>query len=243
MSSESVKPYAGTSGKKEQMRTMFGRIAPSYDRLNHLLSFGIDRLWRRRATRRISLAAPAAILDLAAGTGDWSLALARRFPAAAVTGLDLSPEMLAVARRKAERRGLGERIRFQEGDAEHLPFADGSLDLVTVGFGVRNFTRLEACLAEMHRVLREGGEAVVLELSTPKNPLWRLLYEAYSFRLIPFVGGLLSGERRAYRYLPASVRAFQRPDRFAELLRAAGFRDVRLEPLTDGIAHLYTARR
>lgn len=234
---------AAESGKKARMRSMFDRIAPSYDRLNHLLSFGIDRLWRRRATRRVAAAAPAAILDLAAGTGDWSLLLARRFPDARITGVDLSPEMLAAARRKAERRGLADRIRFEEGDAERLTAADGAFDLVTVGFGVRNFARLEQCLREMHRVLRAGGTLAVLELSTPRNPLWRTLYEFYGFRLLPLVGGAISGDRGAYRYLPASIRAFHRPERFAELLRDAGFRTVERESLSGGIATLYVAER
>ncbi len=234
---------AAESGKKARIRSMFDRIAPSYDRLNHLLSFGIDHGWRRRATRRVAAAAPAAILDLAAGTGDWSLLLARRFPEARITGVDLSSEMLAAARRKAERCGAADRIRFEEGDAERLAAADGTFDLVTVGFGVRNFTRLEQCLREMHRVLRTGGTLAVLELSTPRNPLWRALYEFYAFRLLPLVGGAVSGDRGAYRYLPASVRAFHRPERFAELLREAGFRSVERESFSGGIATLYIAKR
>lgn len=243
MSSETVKPYPATGGKKEQMRMMFNRIAPSYDRLNHLLSFGIDRLWRRRATRRVAAGSPQAILDLATGTGDWALLLARQLPEAEIVGLDLSSEMLEAARRKAARRRIGDRLTFAEGDAEQLPLAEASVDLVTVGFGVRNFARLEQCLAEMHRVLRPEGEVAVLELSIPKNPLWRALYGFYSDRLLPFAGGLLSGDRKAYRYLPASVRAFHAPERFVELMQAAGFRDCRIESLSGGIACLYTAKR
>ena len=244
MSSENVKPYAAAGGKKEQMRSMFNRIAPSYDRLNHLLSFGIDRLWRRRATRRVAAAAPVAILDLATGTGDWALLLAQRLPAAEIVGLDLSSEMLEAARRKADRcRLTAPRLTFAEGDAEQLPLADGSVDAVTVGFGVRNFARLEQCLAEMHRVLRPDGTVAVLELSIPKNRLWRAIYGLYSDRLLPFVGGVLSGDRKAYRYLPASVRAFHTPERFVELMQAAGFRDCCAEALSGGIAYLYTAKR
>ena len=244
MSSEHVKPYTAAGGKKEQMRSMFNRIAPSYDRLNHLLSFGIDRLWRRRATRRVAAAAPAAILDLATGTGDWALLLARQLPAAEIVGLDLSSEMLEAARRKAARCRLeAPRLTFAEGDAEQLSLADGAVDAVTVGFGVRNFARLEQCLAEMHRVLRPDGTVAVLELSIPKNRLWRALYGFYSDRLLPFVGGVLSGDRNAYRYLPASVRAFHTPERFVGLMQAAGFRDCRAEALSGGIAYLYTARR
>lgn len=240
---DDLKPYAAPSGKKAQIRLLFDRIAPSYDRLNRLLSFGIDRRWRRRATRRIADEAPATVLDLATGTGDWALDLARRLPEARITGIDLSSEMLAVARRKAERSGCGERLAFIQGDAEALPAPDASADLVTVGFGVRNFARLEQCLREMHRVLRPGGTLAVLELATPDRPLLRVCYEAYGFRLLPLVGGLLSGDRAAYRYLPASIRAFHRPGRFAELLREAGFRDVACEAFSGGIARLYLAKR
>lgn len=238
-----VKPYDSPDDRKSQIRTMFNRIAPSYDRLNHILSLGIDRRWRRRATRRCAADAPAAVLDLATGTGDWALELARALPEARITGIDLSAEMLAAARDKAARGGFGDRIRFTEGDAEALPAADASVDLLTVAFGVRNFSRTQQCLREMHRVLRPGGRVAVLELSTPDNPLLRRLHDLYCFRLLPFVGGLLSGDRAAYRYLPASVRAFHTPERFVGMLREAGFTEASSEAFSGGIARLYTAKR
>ena len=230
-------------GKKTQMRAMFDCIAPSYDRLNHLLSMQIDRLWRRKASRMVAEGAPHRILDLATGTGDLAIELASRLPEVEVLGLDLSPEMLAVARKKIQKAGLEERVQVKEGDAEALPVSDGAFDCVTVGFGVRNFAHLELCLQEMHRVLRDGGEVMILELSTPNSRLIRALYTFYSFRLMPFIGGLISGQRQAYRYLPASVHAFHAPERVVELLQAAGFQACRAESLTFGIAHIYTAKR
>lgn len=225
------------------MRSMFDRIAPSYDRLNHLLSMQIDRRWRRRACRRVAEGNPRTILDLATGTGDLAIELARLLPEATVLGLDLSAEMLAVARTKIAEQGLQGRITVEEGDAEALPVPDGAFDRVTVAFGVRNFARLDQCLREMHRVLRKGGEVMILELSTPKNRVLRALYAFYSFRLMPLIGGWISGERQAYRYLPASVHAFHAPQRVVEMMQEAGFTDCHAESLTCGIAHIYTAKR
>lgn len=230
-------------GKKAQMRSMFDRIASSYDLLNHLLSLQIDRLWRRRAVRRVAAAKPSVVLDLATGTGDLAIELADKLPTATIRGVDLSPEMLAVARKKILAQGMQERITVEEGDAEALTQEDASVDLVTVGFGVRNFDRLDRCFEEMHRVLRVGGEVMILELSTPKNPFVRALYTFYSKRFMPWFGGLISGQRQAYHYLPASVRAFDRPERVLERMQAAGFTECRAESLTFGIAYIYTAKR
>lgn len=241
MSSEKRRPV--TTGKSEQMRMMFNRIAPSYDRLNHLLSFQIDRLWRRRAVRHVADAAPASVLDLATGTGDLAIELARRIPTATIYGIDLSEEMLAVARQKIVRAALSDRVVVTEGNAEQLSVESERFDAVTVGFGVRNFAHLEQCLAEIRRVLRKGGMVMILELSTPKNRLIRALYKFYSFRFMPWIGGLLSGERQAYRYLPASVHAFHRPERVVELLQQAGFKACTAYSQTFGIAHIYTAIR
>lgn len=168
---------------------MFDRIAPTYDVLNHTLSANIDRLWRRRVVRCVAAGAPRRILDLATGTGDLALALARAVPGAQVLGLDLSEGMLDGARRKAVAAGLDARVLLERGDAEHLALADASVDAVTVAFGVRNFGDLECGLREMARVLKPGGRAVVLEFSTPRNPLFRTLYGWYNRRVLPLVGG------------------------------------------------------
>lgn len=222
---------------------MFNRIAPNYDFLNHLLSFQIDRLWRRRASRLVATAQPRAILDIATGTGDLAIDLARHIPSVMICGVDLSEEMLEVARGKVERAGLIDRITLVEGDAESLGGAAERFDAVTVGFGVRNFAHLEQCLAEMYRVLRDDGMVMILELSTPRNRLIRSIYTFYSFRFMPWIGGLLSGQRAAYRYLPASVHAFHAPQRVIELLQQAGFKSCEAHSQTFGIAHIYTAKR
>ena len=171
------------NSKKTRVREMFDSIAPRYDLLNHLLSFGVDRLWRRRMVGVVAAGTPAAILDVAAGTGDVAVALARRLPAARITGIDLSGEMLAVGRGKVARRGLCDRIELVQGDAEQLPFPDGTFDAVTIGFGIRNFGSIEAGLAEAFRVLRPGGRLCILEFSTPRGRCFGLLYR---FRKISF---------------------------------------------------------
>lgn len=236
----SIKPYDSAAPKTEQVRTMFDRIAPRYDLLNHTLSFNVDRLWRRRTVAVVRRDAPGRIVDIATGTGDLAIALARALPGARITGVDLSPEMLAVARRKVEARGLGERIRLEEGDAEHLALPSAEADAVSVAFGVRNFDDPLKGLRELHRLLRPGGRIVILEFSRPGNRLFRALYEWYSFRLLPFVGGLVSREKRAYEYLPASVSAFPSGEDFLALLRRAGFTACEARSQSWGIAHIYT---
>lgn len=239
----SVKPYDNPSSKKEQVRTMFDRIAGRYDLLNHVLSMSIDRLWRRRTVRLVAARAPRRVLDVATGTGDLALALARALPEARITGLDLSEGMLAAARGKVAARGLSGRIELVRGDAEHLVWPDATFDAVTVAFGVRNFGDLERGLSELARVLRPGGQLAVLEFSRPDNPLFRRLYEFYSGRILPRIGGLLSRDKRAYEYLPASVGAFPPPEEFLAMLRAAGLADCTARSQSFGIARIYTARR
>lgn len=238
-----VKPYDNDSSKKEQVRTMFDRIACRYDLLNHVLSMSVDRLWRRRTVRLVAARAPHRVLDVATGTGDLALALARALPEARITGLDLSEGMLAAARGKVAARGLSGRIELVQGDAERLVWSDATFDAVTVAFGVRNFGDLERGLSELARVLRPGGQLAVLEFSRPDNPLFRRIYEFYSGRILPHIGGLLSPDRRAYEYLPASVGAFPPPKEFLALLRAAGFGDCAARSQSFGIARIYTARR
>lgn len=235
----SIKPYEASGSKTEQVRTMFNRIAPHYDLLNHTLSFNVDRLWRRRTVRIVSEGAPERIVDIATGTGDLAIAMARALPEARITGVDLSPEMLAVARYKVAERGLAERIRLEEGNAEQLALPSAEADAVTVAFGVRNFDNPARGLSELHRLLRPGGRIVVLEFSQPRNRLFGALYRWYSFRLLPFVGGLISREKRAYEYLPASVSAFPSGEAFLALLRQAGFTACEARSLSGGIAYIY----
>lgn len=238
-----VKPYNQQQTKKEQVHEMFDAIAPRYDLLNHVLSGNIDRLWRRRTVREVRRGGARRILDVATGTGDLAIALARGIEGAQIVGVDLSEGMLEGARRKVASRGLAGRITLEQGDAEHLRQPDAAFDAVTVAFGVRNFGDLEAGLAELARVVRPGGRIVVLEFSRPRNRLFRALYEFYSYKILPRIGGLVSRDRRAYEYLPASVGAFPAPERFLQLLRAAGFDDCRSRSQTFGIAQIYIGIR
>ncbi len=207
----------------QHVRQLFGSIAPTYDRLNHLLSFGLDaRWWRRTAnTFRDILARPdARVLDICCGTGDLTAALLAPRPSNSdtVTGLDFSPEML----RLAESKYANANIRWVEGDAMALPFPDNSFDLVTSAFGFRNLANYAAGLAEIHRVLRPAGSIGILECNQPDG-LSGAFYNLYFHRVLPLVGGWISGERAAYEYLPASVRRFPRPPRMLQLMREAGF--------------------
>lgn len=238
-----MKPYHTEQTKKEEVHEMFNRIAPRYDLLNHTLSMNIDRLWRRHVVREVRRAAPARILDVATGTGDLAIAMARGIPGVHVRAVDLSEEMLAVARQKIEARGLDARIVLDCGDAEHLDVADASVDVATVAFGVRNFGDLEAGLRELCRVIRPGGRVVILEFSRPRVRWFRTLYEFYSYRILPRIGGAISHDRRAYEYLPASVGEFPAPDAFLRMLEQAGFHNCRARSQSFGIAHIYIGER
>lgn len=237
-----MKPYNDTNDKKSQIRTMFDNIAPTYDRLNHLLSMNVDRLWRRRTVRLVAGQSPSAVLDVATGTGDLALALARKLPEARICGVDLSAEMLKVAAEKLAGKGFPQ-IELSQGDAEHLGFADETFDAVTVAFGVRNFEDIPAGLREMHRVLRPGGIVAVLELATPRSKAFGTLYNGYSHAVLPRIGGLVSSDAKAYEYLPASVDEFPSPERFTDMMREAGFAECRFESQSFGIATIFIGRK
>ena len=224
---------------KSPIRAMFDRIAPSYDALNHLLSLGIDHLWRRRAVRELRKFVPKRVLDLATGTCDMAIALAKGLDGVQITGSDISTEMVEVGRVKVAGRGLSEKIKLEIADAEQLPYAEGEFDAVTVGFGVRNFTNKAQGLSEMRRVLREGGVVEVLELSRPTNKIFGPIFRFYFHKVMPIVGGWISGDRAAYKYLPASVDKFPAPERFVQMMREAGLRECRAIRLTLGIAYIY----
>ena len=238
-----MKPYNTERSKKEEVQTMFDRIAPTYDRLNHALSLNIDRLWRRRVVRLVRRMNPHRVLDVATGTGDLALMLARRIPGIHVKGIDLSEGMLDVARRKAVSQGLEDRVTFEAGDAETPVAAAASVDVVTVAFGVRNFQDLDRGLNELKQVLRPGGRIVVLEFSTPALPVFSRLYKWYSHRVLPRIGGWLSHDRQAYDYLPRSVDEFPPPAVFLKHLAAAGFCNARASSQSLGIAQIYTAEK
>ena len=238
-----MKPYNTDQTKKEEVREMFDNIAPKYDLLNHTLSMSIDRVWRRRVVGEVRRATPGRILDVATGTGDLAIAMARRIRDVQVLGVDLSEQMLAVARRKIEARGLDGRIVLDRGDAERLAVADASVDVATVAFGVRNFGDLGAGLRELARTIKPGGKVVILEFSRPRNRVFRALYEFYSYKILPRIGGLVSRDKRAYEYLPASVGEFPAPEEFMAMMARAGFRNCRARSQSFGIAQIYIGER
>ena len=218
-------------------------IAPTYDRLNHILSLSIDKLWRRRVVRLVRRMKPSRIMDLATGTGDLAITLARRLPKAHIMGVDLSENMLAVAAEKVRRRGLDDHIALYQGEAEHLDVGDGVVDVVTVAFGVRNFSDIDTSLQEIKRSLSEGGHIVILEFSTPRNPIVRYLYRLYSNHIMKPVGGLVSKDRKAYDYLPDSIEEFPDPERFLDIMRRAGFQQCRRHALSFGSAQIYIGQK
>jgi len=238
-----MKPYNTDQTKKEEVREMFDNIAPKYDLLNHTLSGNIDRVWRRRVVSEVRRAKPGRILDVATGTGDLAIAMARRIRDVQMLAVDLSERMLAVARRKIEARGLDGRIVLDRGDAERLAVADASVDVATVAFGVRNFGDLEAGLRELARTIKPGGKVVILEFSRPRNRAFRALYEFYSYKILPRIGGLVSRDKRAYEYLPASVGEFPAPEEFMGMMSRAGFRNCRARSQSFGIAQIYIGEK
>jgi demethylmenaquinone methyltransferase / 2-methoxy-6-polyprenyl-1,4-benzoquinol methylase len=225
-----------------RVRDMFATIAKRYDLLNHLLSANVDKRWRRLVASRIRerVAAKARILDVACGTGDLSLTLFETTEAQ-VIGTDFCRPMLEIAARKSLNQNG--RIRFVEGDAMVLPFLDRSFDAVTIGFGLRNLSAVDAGLRELLRVLRPGGYVAVLEFSKPRTPVLSRLFQLYFTKLLPLMGGMISGSHSAYSYLPSSVQAFPDQEELASLMSNVGFAQVSYENLTGGIAALHMAQR
>ncbi len=238
-----ITPYAKEdASKKEQVAEMFDNISGSYDFLNHFLSIGIDNLWRRKAVRLLKKFNPKRILDVATGTGDLALASLKLNPDK-VVGVDISTKMLEVGRQKIIKRQLTEKVELKNGDAENLPFENASFDAIMSAYGVRNFGNLPKGLSEMSRVLVEGGHAVILEFSQPKNIIFRKLYYFYFCNVLPFVGKIVSKDNRAYTYLPESVRAFPDGEEMAKILKNCGFKRVQCIPLTFGISTIYLAEK
>jgi demethylmenaquinone methyltransferase/2-methoxy-6-polyprenyl-1,4-benzoquinol methylase len=235
-----IKPYSDSAkGKKEQVAEMFDNIAPKYDFLNHFLSFGIDKVWRRRAIRLLMKHSPSDILDVATGTGDFAIE-SLKTGAQRITGIDISEEMLAVGKAKVEKLGLSQRIMLQKGDSEKLVFLDNSFDAVTVAFGVRNFENLSKGIDELFRVLKPGGIVCVLEFSKPMRFPVKQLYSFYSFYILPGIGRLFSKDKSAYRYLPESVERFPDGKEFLKVLKESGFIQTMQYRQTFGVATIYT---
>jgi demethylmenaquinone methyltransferase/2-methoxy-6-polyprenyl-1,4-benzoquinol methylase len=236
-----VKPYHPEGSKKEQVAAMFNAISPKYDALNRILSAGIDQSWRRKTLREILATGALNVLDVATGTADLALALAKGIPGSKVVGVDISSGMLEVGRSKVRAKDLEGRVRLDLGDGEQLPYEESSFGAVTVAFGVRNFENLEQGLRDMRRVLEPGGTLAVLEFSQPTAWPLRSLYLFYFKNILPRIGRMVSKDASAYTYLPNSVQAFPYGEAFAAKLREAGFKSVRVRPLTFGIASLYLA--
>jgi len=231
-----------TTYDQAYVRSLFDRIAPRYDFLNHFLSSGFDVLWRNRAIRTLRDHHPKQILDVATGTADLAIEAAKLRPEM-IVGVDLSSEMIRLGEEKIARRGLQALIKLERASAEELPFPDGSFDAVTVAFGMRNFSNLEAGLAQMYRVLRSGGVVMILEFSRPRQVPLKQVYRLYFKRVLPVVGGLISRSREAYEYLPRTVAQFPDGDELLDVLTSIGFTRSRQQSLSCGIATIYTGQK
>ena len=227
--------------KKDGVRQMFDRIAPTYDKLNHLMSLGIDRRWRRAAVDALGQYKPKEILDIATGTGDFALLLAKRIMPQHIVGADISEGMMAIGREKVEKEGLQHTIFFRHEDCMQLTFPDGTFDAVTSAYGVRNFQDLDRGLREMRRVLRPGGHLLIVELTPPPHFPMKQLFWLYAHVVMPLLGRLISHDDSAYTYLPASMEAFPQPEQMEGILRRAGFSDVQWRRFTFGISTMYLA--
>jgi demethylmenaquinone methyltransferase/2-methoxy-6-polyprenyl-1,4-benzoquinol methylase len=238
-----VVPYKEEkASKKEQVAKMFDNISHRYDFLNHFLSLGIDKGWRRKAIRLLSTIQPKTILDVATGTGDFAIQALSLQPEK-VTGIDISEGMLAVGRKKIEAKKLEKWVELKSGDSENIPFEENNFDAVTVAFGVRNFENLEKGLAEIYRVIKPGGMVVVLEFSRPRTFPFRQVYSFYFKFILPKIGRFISSDKAAYTYLPASVEAFPDGEAFLERLRTAGFKNTKCSTLTFGVSSIYSGTK
>ena len=240
---ESIKPYNEEEKKSVQVERMFDNIAPAYDQLNHTLSWGIDKSWRKKAIQWLKPFNPQRMMDVATGTGDFAIQACRVLNPKELIGTDISEGMMNVGRQKVKEAGLESRISFAKEDCTALSFPNNRFDAITVAFGVRNFEDLDKGLREMHRVLDSEGKLVILELSEPEWFPMKQLYALYSKVVIPTLGKLLSKDRSAYTYLPQSIKAFPQGEVMKEIILKAGFKEACFKRLTLGICTLYTATK
>lgn len=238
---EEIKPYDTSREKGKQVEDMFNAIASSYDKLNHRLSWNVDRGWRNRAVKQIAPFHPRKILDIATGTGDFAMLAAKRLKPQSVTGVDISEGMMEVGKRKVEQARLGHIISFAKEDCLSLTFEDNSFDAVTAAFAIRNFADLDLGLREICRVLRPGGQASIIELTTPVHFPMRQLFNAYSHTVLPFYGRMISKDNRAYQYLTDTIAAFPQGEEMMAVFKKAGFSSARFKRLTFGICTMYLA--
>ena len=240
---ENIKPYNEDERKAVQVEKMFDNIAPTYDNLNHVLSMGIDKSWRRKAINKLKPFHPQRMMDVATGTGDFAIQACQVLQPKELIGTDISEGMMNVGREKVKAAGLDKQISFAKEDCTALTFPDNQFDAITVAFGIRNFENLDQGLKEMYRVLVPGGHLVILELSQPEGFPMKQLYALYSKVVIPTIGKLLSKDRSAYTYLPESIKAFPQGEIMQQILKKAGFSQVSFKRLTMGICTLYFATK
>lgn len=240
-SDSTVKPYSQEGNKKEQVADMFDNISKTYDLLNRFMTLGIDVIWRKKAIRSLKSIQPQYILDVATGTGDFALESIKTLNPKKIIGVDISQGMLDIAKEKIAKKGLQNQFEVAIGDSENLQFEDNAFDAVTVAFGVRNFENLEQGLAQIYRVIRPGGKAVILELSNPTAFPIKQLFHFYFHKFTPAMGKLISKDNRAYKYLPESVAQFPDGKRFAEITSKVGFKETKVRPQTFGFCTIYEA--
>ena len=239
---EKIKPY-GEGEKAQQVEQMFDNIAPTYDRLNHRLSWNIDRGWRRKAIQVLAPHKPQTLLDIATGTGDFAILAAEMLHPQAIVGADISEGMMEIGRQKVAQKGLSAVIQFQKEDCLALSYPAESFDAVTAAFGIRNFAELEKGLSEMCRVLKKGGHLSVVELTTPVRFPMKQLFRLYSHTVLPLYGRLVSRDKRAYEYLTATIEAFPQGEKMVEILKKSGFSQARFQRMTFGICTMYFATK
>lgn len=238
-----IKPYKHEQGsKKEQVGKMFDSIAPKYDFLNHFLSLGIDKSWRRKAIKKLKNKNIDSLLDVATGTGDLAITASNKL-GCSITGIDLSEQMLIIGRQKIEKLHLSQTITLIQGDSENLPFASDFFNAISVAFGIRNFENLDKGLQEMYRVLKPGGMAVILEFSKPQYFPFKQIYNFYFKYILPTIGRMVSKDMAAYTYLPESVQQFPCGKAFVKHLEKEGFKNCSITSLTFGIATIYTGEK
>ncbi len=240
---EKIKPYNGKGDKGQLVEKMFDNIAPTYDTLNHRLSWDIDKGWRRKAVEQLVPYKPQSVLDIATGTGDFAILSAKMLKPKKLVGADISEGMMEVGRRKVKQMGLDSIISFKKEDCMSLTFHDETFDAVTAAFGIRNFQELDKGLAEMCRVLKKGGHLSIAELTSPVRFPMRQLFHVYSHTFLPTYGRLISKDNSAYKYLTATIEAFPQGERMMDILKSAGFSKVSFKRLTFGICTIYFAEK
>ena len=240
---EEIKPYGKEGEKGKLVEEMFDNIAPTYDTLNHRLSWDIDKGWRKKAIRQLLPFQPKTILDIATGTGDFAILSAKELRPQRMIGIDISEGMMKIGQKKVEAEGLQHIVSFKKDDCTHLSFDDNSFDAVTAAFGIRNFQNLDQGLSEMYRVLRPNGHLSIVELTTPVSFPMKQLFKLYSHTILPVYGKLISKDTSAYSYLTKTIEAFPQGEVILDILRKAGFKDASFKRLTFGICTMYFATK